>query len=339
MTPAITISNSKAKTFRRCPKQFNYKYNQRLVPRRRGRAPELGTWVHELLMTHYDGEDWREAHARRTKEFNNLFEEERESFGDMPGDAARLMRSYLRTYPNDLKEYRVVDTELDERVDTFRFIIDLIVEHIPTGHLWLKDYKTLGRFLPDDFMLLDSQLARYFWAAKQIGIETPDTPLMGVIFDEILTKAPTVPALLQSGRLTQKKNQNTDVTTYVWAMKNLDKTDESWNDKVKFYYTTLQRIKAQQVGRFFRRTYLPRDRPMTQRVMRELMMTTGDIKRANRRNEFPRNVSKECVWSCDYLDLCQIELQGGDASATKKLKFTVKEKEADVEDKNKRHSG
>lgn len=288
--------------------------------------------MHELLMVHRDGHSWAHRHAVLTAEFNTLFEEEREELGDLPGDAARLMRSYLRTYPDDAKRYRVIHTELDERVempngDMFRFIIDLILEDQVNGGLWLLDYKTLSRFLPDDFMLLDSQLARYFWAAKRLKLETPGSPLMGAIFDEIRTKAPTVPALLKSGRLTQKKDQDTDVTTYLWAMKKLDKTKEPWKDKVQFYYPTLQRIKAQQEGRFFRRTFLPRDKPMTQQMMHELMMTANEIKRATRIGQYPRAVSKDCIWDCDYLDLCQIELQGGDSSHTKKIKFTVKEEE------------
>jgi hypothetical protein len=149
------------------------------------------------------------------------------------------------------------------------------------------------------------------------------------VFDEIRTKAPTVPDLLQSGRLTQKQNQDTDVATYLWAMKHRDEHDEPWEEKVAFYRSTLRRIQAQEEGRFFRRTILPKDPPTTRAHMLELMMTGREIKRAQRMNEFPRTVDKSCTWQCDYLELCTLDLMGADISDTVKMKYRIHKKEED----------
>src|SRR5947209_8165563 len=97
----IRVSNSKLNTFRRCPNKYRYKYVLKLTPKKRSVQLERGTWMHDLLMTHADGEDWRERHIELTKEFENLWEEEREDLGDMPNDCGRLMRAYLRTYKDD----------------------------------------------------------------------------------------------------------------------------------------------------------------------------------------------------------------------------------------------
>lgn len=323
---SLRLSNSKVKTWRRCPRRYRFKYVEKLKPRRRKPAPELGSWVHDLLMHLYDGENWLARHQELRRDFMNLFEEEREELGDVPGDALRLMRSYLRTYPDDLKRYRVIDSEVDELIalpggDSFNFIIDLVLEEVDGGGLWLMDHKSSKKFIPSDFMLLDAQLTRYYWGAAKLGY----TPLLGVIFNEILTKAPTVPEVLQSGRLTQKQNQHTDVATYMWAIKHLDEVDQD----PQFYLPTLRRIKAQEHERFFRRTFIPKDPPVIRTMMRELLMTSNEIKRATRKDEFPRSPDKACTWDCDYLEPCTIELLGGDISDTVKLKYTITRREED----------
>lgn len=330
----MRLSNSKAKTFRRCQKSYDFKYVRKLRPRKRSRPLELGSWVHDLLQHYYDGQDWLKRHKVLEAEFNNLFEEEREELGDLPSDALRLMRSYLRTYKGDRSQYRIIDTEVDELVtlpngDEFNFIIDLVVEDLTLGGIWLWDHKNVTKFLPPDFLMIDTQLTRYHWAAKKLE-RFKGHNILGVCFNEIRTKAPTVPAVLKDGSLTRRQNQDTDLTTFLWAMKYLDERELSWEEKVEFYKPTLRRIKSQQEGRFFRRTFMPKDPVTTKIMMKDLMVTADEIREAEDRGYFPRSPDKACTW-CDYLELCQVELMGADTSNTIKLKYTRKRKEEEVE--------
>jgi hypothetical protein len=315
------ISISKMKTVRRCKKRAEYKYVMDL--RRKKKAVQLyrGDWLHQLLMVNADGHDWRQRHAELTATFNELFEEEREELGDLPSECARIFRSYLATYRLVDKGLRVIDSEVDELItlpngDQFNFIIDLIYEE-PDGGIWLKDYKTVKNFMPSDFMLLDVQLTSYFWGAEKMGYK----PLRGVEFDELITKPPTIPETLQNGRLTERKNLACDAYTYYATIKamGLDPQD---------YRETLLRLK-QQHTRWFRRTRLPKDPPTTKRVMRELMMTSAEWKRAKRLGHFPRSPMKDCTWDCDYQSLCQIDLMGGDISDIVKLQFDIKHRDRD----------
>jgi hypothetical protein len=310
----MRLSNSRAKTWRRCPKQYEFKYVRKLERKRKSTALYRGDWLHQLLMVHYDGHDWRERHAELSVKFLNMFEEEREELGDIPAECSRIMRSYLMHYRQDDKALRVVDSELDEVLilpsgDEFNFIIDLVVEE-PDGGLWLWDHKTVKNFMPQDFMLMDSQLARYFWAAETMGY----TPLRGVMFNELITKPPTLPDVLPStGRLTERQNLQCDVYSYYREIK-------AQGQDPKSYAKTLNRLRAQS-DRWFRRTPLPKSRQLMKLTMDELMWTAREIEAAVEHGHYPRTTDKSCTWGCDFQDICMIEYMGGDISDLVKLNY------------------
>lgn len=321
MAEHLVLSNSKVKTWRRCPKQFEYKYIMGLKPKAKAIPLERGSFLHSLLEVHYDGFDWREKYQELADEFNGLFEEEREELGDIPGECKRIMTSYVKHYSKEDKSYKVIDSELDEIITLpsgikFRMIVDLVVEE-PDGGIWIWDHKTVGNFLPADFILLDSQLARYFWGMEYLGYK----PLRGVMFNELITKPPTVPETLKNGTLTKRQNLASDVYTYYAEIKRqgLDPND---------YLDVLKRLKANS-DRWFRRTRLAKDKPLTDRLMDELVWSSHEIERAEATGEFPRSVNRDCQFMCSYLEPCAIELHGGDASHSFKLRYTTRDQRDD----------
>lgn len=323
----MRISNSKSNTYRRCQKKYEYKYVRKLEPKKKSRPLTLGSWMHDLIEAWHKGENWLDIHRAKKKEWANLFEEEREELGDIPGDAQRLMVAYIRHYKGQDDDLFVVDSEIDELVtlpngDQFNFIIDLVV--IENEGVWLWDHKNVKSFMDDDYMLLDSQLARYFWAAQKLGYdEIHGYPLRGVCFNEIRTKAPTVPQLLKNGSLSKAKKIDTDYYTYLSAIKKhgLNPAD---------YVDILRHLRNRDLeGAFFRRTRMPKDEPTTRQMMIELEMTLTDIKRSEKHNHFPRTVLKSCAWDCDYKDLCITELHGGDTTVQERTHFRKREKRGD----------
>lgn len=315
----MRLSNSKLKVYRRCPKQYEYKYVRRLKRKQKAIQLERGSWIHDLLMTHYDGHDWREKHAEKSKEFYKLFEEEREHLGDLPTEVERIMRSYFAYYRDEDKRLRVIDSELDEVLplpngDEFNFIIDLIVEE-PDGGIWLWDHKTVKSFMPESFMLIDTQLARYFWAAEKMGY----TPLRGVMFNEIITASPTLPEILKSGGLSKRKNIRCDAYTYLRYVKELGLDPNDYRDILGYLKPRL--------NQWFRRTSLPRDTNLTRTLMEEMSYTSREIQDAERLGQFPRTPDKSCTWGCDFLEVCQLELAGGDPSDIIRIRFTEDRKE------------
>lgn len=309
-----------------------------LRPKAKALPLERGTWLHTLLEVYYSndptheiylghgrskgkaipvGTDWRKAHKVLTRKFNTLFDEEKEDLGNLPEECLRIFMSYLMRYgKEDSTRWKVIDTELDEIITLpsglrFQIIIDLIVEE-PDGGLWIVDHKTVGRFMPVDFMLLDAQLARYFWGAEHMGYK----PLRGIMFNEVNTTAPTLPKLLQNEvELEKRANLRCDVFTYLREVKrhglDLDPHREF-----------LRRLASQQ-DLWFRRTRLPKDPPLINNLMAELEMTADAIRRAQEAQAFPRAVSKDCTWGCEFLHMCQIDLMGGDSTDIVKSRFTT----------------
>lgn len=257
---------------------------------------------------------WRELKTR----FFTMFEEEREELGDLPAETKRIMLAYERRWRKEDQRFTAIDSEVDEILTLpnglrFNFIIDLIVED-ERGGLWLWDHKTVKSFMDEDFMLLDAQLARYFWAAEKMGY----TPLRGVMFNEIRTKPPAVPQLLASGGLSQRKNIDTDYYTYARELKRHGLAPQPYEE-------LLHRLKGN-TSKFFRRTIMPKDEALTKRTIQDLIETASEIERAERKGRYARTVDKACTWDCEFKDVCITELFGGDASSLMKANFETRKR-------------
>lgn len=315
--PIFKISNSKSKTWRRCPKQYEYKYVEKLRRRTKNIPLEKGTWMHELLQAFYDGKDWRKQHKANKKKFMKLFEAERELLGDLPAECERLMLSYLRQYEDEDGHLRIIDTELNEYVTLpnglrVQVVIDLVYEdHMG---LWAMDHKFRGRFESTDNMRLDPQLTVYHWAAELLGY-----PLVGVVYNEVLTKPPTLPKLTPTGQLERRINLFCDPYTYAQQVKahGFDLGD---------YAAFIARLGARNEEKFFRRTYIPKDKDVVRHAMRDLNWTAQEIMEGERRQRFPRSFDKSCNW-CDYKDLCLTQYSGGDGEEIVRRQFKKKEQD------------
>lgn len=313
----MRLSNSKMKTYQRCPNRYRYKYILKLRPKAKALPLEKGSWMHALLQAHYEGKKWTKVHKRLTKNFINLLDEIREELGDLPGECKRLMLSYVRQYPNDFDRYRVIDVEMDEIVTLpnglkLQVIIDVIVEDILEGGLWVMDHKFRGKLAEPIDMVLDPQLTLYYWALEFMGYKD----LRGALYNEVRTATPKTPDILKSGELSQRKNIDTDVFTYMNAIKQheLDPAD---------YSEILTHIATNEEVRWFRRTPIPKDPPVLKTVMRELVETAQEIQTAERTDKYRRTTDKSCNWGCEFRNVCVAELHGADISSIVKADFEV----------------
>lgn len=322
------ISNSKARTWARCPKQYEFNYVRGLQTMEEAIPLKRGSWLHELLDAIYSGRDWKEVHKRLTGEFNKLFDQEKERLGDMPGDCYRLIENYQRMYAKRDAKWEVLATEVQDTIllpngDEFTYIIDLIYRD--SMGVWILDHKTVSSFMEETYLVMDTQLARYHYVASRpqfadkVGYDVSE--LRGIVYNEIRTKAPTVPKLLQSGKLSTAKNIDTDYFTYLKAIKEhgLDPKD---------YRDFLTMLRGREESRFYRRTPMPKDKTLTKNLMRDLLIASKEMKAATESGHFRRNPTKDCKWDCAYKNACFIELHGGDATAELKQRFTTREERA-----------
>ena len=305
-------TQSMLKTFRRCPKQAEYKYVRRLKPRLLGKPLSRGTWLHYLLEAHHGGGDWKAVHQQLTNKFNDMFDEERDYYGDMPTECYNLMLGYIWHYKDDpwkvLETEFVLETELPDGT-IFRARVDAMVETI--FGIYLVDHKS-HKTLPDhNFRLLDGQSALYVWAALRNRL-----PIEGFIWNYIRTKAPSIPERTLAGRRSRRK-MDTDWQTYTRTLRKwqldgykVTKDDIEFGNRLKSY-----RYKPgePQLSSFFRRDVLEKQPDMLRRVALENYRTSRrmhdyDFSDPDR---VERVVDRSCAFSCSYTDLCITELMGG----------------------------
>lgn len=313
---------SMVKSYRRCHRQYELKYIIGLQ-RKRPAAPLIrGTILHEML------------HARATPKlkagailahyeakFGELFREEREEYGDdFLGDLKRVYDGYLREYGSD-DDIKYEASE--EKVE-----IDIGHGLIYQGHLdkrlitldderrWLMDHKT-HKNIPDEKMRLnDYQILMYLWAWN---LGNPKKKADGIIWDYIRTKPPTIPEPLKSGGLSQAKNCDTDVFTYLKEINRL-KLDQ------KLYKEYLAMLEKRQQGRFYQRIKLPApSKAMTKIVVDDFIETS---KQMHKTKHFAHNLTRDCSW-CEFYRLCTAKIRGHDVDFIQKTEYEPSDRVAE----------
>lgn len=322
---SATVSWSEIKTFQRCPKQHQYKYLERLVPRAKVRPLYLGNWVHAALQTHYTENDWRAGHNEYVKDWNSLFEEEREALTTrgrvrtppFPEIVERVMKSYVFYHKAD--NWKVIGVEKEFEVDTpliiggvrqrLKGIIDLIIEDQDTGLSWVIDHKTAGTIPePTSFHAMDPQLMLYPWAAKQAW----NLEVNGIIYNYVKSKPPSIPKLNKDGSLSRRKV----VTDYPTLYRFLKQNGYDPND----FRDILGPLRRR--SPFLRRYKYPREAVVTREILLDVLSVTKHIREDKRRS---RTITRDCARMCSFHDLCRAELNGLDTTLMRKQNFTIKE--------------
>lgn len=184
------VSFSELKTWRTCRQMYHYKYRENLEPRLKSPALKRGAWIHSLLEAYYKGKDWREVHRELVDQFNELLEEEKEYYGDLPGECEYLMTLYEQTYRDDkpvLVEYEFEKFPISPSSKVLlKGRIDLVISD-PKRGIWLVEHKTASRIPNEDERLVNPQVALYIPVVERLlgGIK-----VQGVIWNYIRTKIP-----------------------------------------------------------------------------------------------------------------------------------------------------
>jgi len=301
-------SHSKVRTWRRCQKLFDYKYEQGLIRKTAPAALLRGVTIHEMLDARVMGKDPMEALVAYTKVYNELWDEEKEKYPS-PEELTSLYHRYVEYYKDDNLDYggrSEIEVTAEYQGIKFLGIIDKIPQD-DAGRTFVLDHKS-HKIIPDENnRFSDLQTVLYWWALRERGEETD-----GVIWDYLRTKPPAVVEVLKKGGLTRRVNLDSDYDTYMKAVidNELDPAD---------YQEELNRLKG---NIFFKRVYLPRPaEELVTNIVEEFFTTAQEIENSTSK---VRNMTRDCS-SCSYFQLCQAELRGLDGSFIKKQMFTVRE--------------
>lgn len=327
MVATLELSWSEIKTFQRCPKQWEYKYLQRLQAKEKKRAPYLGNWLHACLETHYRDGDWKIGHQLFVDEYNKLFDEEKEELdkkhGPMPLVVERIMRSYLWYYRHE--GWKVIATEQDVLAlikspiwGKGRF--DLLIQD-DEGLYWAVDHKSTA-LIPDQsaYHATDPQLMFYPWAIEKFM----NIKVAGVIYNYIKSRAPSIPKMTQSGAVSKRKIVTDYPTLYRFLV------EHKIDPNASVFTPDLRMLQKQ--SPFLKRYRMPREKIVTREILGDFYYTGLDIYQKRNQVEaganvrFIRNITKDCEKMCSYHDLCRQELNGFDSTFIRKSRFEIREK-------------
>lgn len=311
---------SMVKSYRRCPKSYEYKYIQNL--QRKKPAPPLirGTIIHEMLNARViigAQRTPRKILAEYEERYGTLFKEEQEQYGEtFIDDIRRIYEGYLRTYQGD----EDIEYEASEELVSTDLTSDLRY----LGHLdkrlitkkdkrrWLMDHKTHRNIPTEEQRFSDYQILMYVWAFNR---EHPKEKVDGIVWDYIRTKPPTVPEILKKGGLSVAKNCDTDYYTYMKAI-------VANKLQVKDYQEFLTELEKRSRHKFYQRVFLPNPgKAMVEQVVKDFRETSQIM---HGLKVYPRTMTRDCSW-CEYYRLCNAELRGLDANFVRKTEFEVKE--------------
>lgn len=303
------FSQSKVKTWRRCQKSYDYKYEQGLQRKTSPVALLRGTTLHAMLEAQIKGTDWRKPLAAYKEVYDTLWGEEAEGYPS-PEELESTIVRYNNHWEKDGLDYAgraEIELLAEYKGMKFKGIIDALPDD-QHGRRWLDDHKT-HKILPDEHTRFsDIQTVLYYWGMRENG-EHVD----GILWDYLRTKPPTAPELLKNGQLSKRKNIDCDADTYMATIvaNGLNPAD----------YADMLALTAKNT--FFKRVYLPKpSETLITEVVEDFFGTAREMLNHDGKR-FCRNMTRDCK-SCSYYQLCSAEVRGLDGSFIKKQLFTIR---------------
>jgi hypothetical protein len=318
----LIVGFSRIKSWRRCHRQWWYRYVRGLI-RRRPKVPLIrGTIIHALLDAKAKKKAVAQVLQKFDKEYGKLFLEEQEEYGDLIGDCRRIFENYQRTYADD--KYKIVGSEVEVKVDLapgiqFQGHIDKIWMDT-TPRRWIVDHKTHKNIPGDEQRFSDLQLVFYPWAWNS---QNKKNKVDGVIWDYLRTKTPAIPEVLKNGSLSHRANIDTDYGTALRAVQEYLKKPID-GDSMHNYEDWLADIRVRE-NKFFKRVFLPNpSKILVGQIVDELLTTAKEMQRSSEAQQQCRTMTKDCSW-CEFYALCSAELRGQDSEFILKTEYKVNE--------------
>lgn len=313
--------------------------------------------MHNLLEAHYKGEDWRTVHQEMCEKFRDLQDHEKDDLGDLPYECATLMDNYLYHYGGDkddpLHGWKVHEVELKLEMpwpngEIFQGKVDLLIED--EFGLWVVDHKNKKRMPDFADRLKDIQSIGYVLAARYNGI-----PVRGFKWNYLWTTLPTKPALVDVKRKYKTVDGERVLVSEDFSKARLSKqactTDwrtmrraiSEYGLDAKDYQEDLIRLQRQryapgqvQTSPFFRRHDLERPEAQLKAVWKSMyrthlvMQKYYDFAKGDP-DYIERVTGPQCSW-CDFRNLCDAEVSGGNADVIRMTQFQEADPMAYYED-------
>lgn len=101
LTHYVKTSNSRIKKWNSCKRAHHYAFNEKLEKKAPPSSLYKGKIIHECIEDMIYGRDWRPTLQKYIDEYNKMFEEEKEQYGNLPEDLTTILEGYERMYKDD----------------------------------------------------------------------------------------------------------------------------------------------------------------------------------------------------------------------------------------------
>jgi hypothetical protein len=329
MAQVFRVSQSKIKLWRHCRKAYHYKYIRKIEKRAPPRPLIFGKIAHEMIEAHINGEMPFKVLGEYEKTYSGMFKEQQEMYGDIIGDIRRVMSGYFQWWKKDPLRY--LKHPKHRSKSELEFVVPLdddlelevVIDSIAStrdGRTWVVEHKTVSRFPEDEqFRYEDIQTSLYARVAAEVGFPN----IVGVCWNYIRSKPPSIPELLKSGELTKRQNIDTTWDVYLTAIldNKLDPAD----------YSEMRKLLKDREETFFRRVYLPVKEVIIENILSDTIMTAAEIQELhNEPSTHTRNLTQACN-RCQYKSICEAELRNLDSRFILKNEYQPRKKKDEVE--------
>jgi hypothetical protein len=168
--------------------------------------------------------------------------------------------------------------------------------------------------------MLDAQSALYVWAAIRNKL-----PVQGHIWNYGRRKPATIPKVIKAGTRLYATSIETDYPTMKQALKDYGLKTEPYEDELARLKRQQFRPGEMQQSPFFQRNVLEKSPEVLKQVAREGYHTARRMNEYDfERTEFVERVPDfSCQRMCSYVDICTLELFGGDSRQLRKSRYKL----------------
>lgn len=277
---------------------------------------DFGSAVHKGFEAYFRGKSYSEcleairAYCRASEALQEGDQEQVDLYAEISEKAPLVFERALTELPG--KAWRPIAVEQTFSAQLTPDISingtpDLIAEHIPTGKVYLLDWKTRGTFQELDSERFNLQFVVYQWLLAQNGIG-----VVGSMIYEIISEVPKAPKINKDGSVSKAKVRTT-WPIFKAAIDEVGGIPEEYSEMKKY----LENLEWE------RTTPAYRSEEFVDTIIQEVVIPTA-VEMAS--NPIPlRVLNRFSCTGCNYAPLCIGELEGNDLAFIRSQQYTDRE--------------
>lgn len=177
------------------------------------------------------------------------------------------------------------------------------------GRIWIVEYKTAKQVRLFHFDV-DEQITSYMWAAWRLYGILP----AGVIYQQFVKKAPSLPKVLSTGKISTDMRQPTSAALYSKLLEDMFGTVDAAPPENVIALNKFRAMEDEDKDKFIIRHSIERNQAQLESFEKKIYLELEDITNPNL-PLYP-NATKDCEWMCPMQAACVAMDDGSDWEKT-----------------------